>query len=160
MIWYELGKLQSIFNWYNFIHGSMDCQYPVVNSIKITKPNILENTVILQKATKNKWHDKLELSQDVWRQGSMVCSLNCLWPGMLLFSCSSSIQGKKGPKQYLLTIDISWKNISTVCGNEYFAISDLHSCWINKQAARVSVVNRSFKLSSVTRYSNFPATRQ
>uniref|UniRef100_A0A2P2KW93 Uncharacterized protein n=1 Tax=Rhizophora mucronata TaxID=61149 RepID=A0A2P2KW93_RHIMU len=33
---------------------------------------------------------------------------------------------------------------------------NLHSLWISKQAARVSVVKRSIKLFSVTRYSNFP----
>uniref|UniRef100_A0A2P2KW76 Uncharacterized protein LOC105122188 n=1 Tax=Rhizophora mucronata TaxID=61149 RepID=A0A2P2KW76_RHIMU len=37
---------------------------------------------------------------------------------------------------------------------------NLHSLWISKQAARVSVVKRSIKLFSVTRYSNFPAKNQ
>jgi len=61
--------------------------------------------------------------RDQWYALQIVCDL-----GMLLFSYSSSIQGKKAPKQYLLPVNITWKNISTMCENEYVAISDLHSC--------------------------------
>ena len=39
-------------------------------------------------------------------------------------------------------------------------ITDLQSGWIKRQAAWVSVLSRSIKLSSVTRYSNFPVNKK
>lgn len=39
-------------------------------------------------------------------------------------------------------------------------ITDLQSGWIKMQAAWVSVLSRSIKLSSVTRYSNFPVNKK
>lgn len=37
---------------------------------------------------------------------------------------------------------------------------DLQFSWIERHASRVLVVRRSIRLSSVTRYSNFPATKK
>lgn len=43
---------------------------------------------------------------------------------------------------------------------EAIGITDLQSWWIKRQAVRVSVFRRSNKLSSVTRYSNFPVNKK